>query len=109
MPVSPAVHTPAARESRVSGRIGRLLGAVLACTALAVSACASHPDNSASIIRTTTNIAGAGVVGIERDTTQACPLPSAPDPADGPIRTVRHRSEERRVGKECRSRWSPYH
>ena len=20
-----------------------------------------------------------------------------------------HRSEERRVGKECRSRWSPYH
>ena len=25
-------------------------------------------------------------------------------PADGAIR-----SEERRVGKECRSRWSPYH
>ena len=26
-------------------------------------------------------------------------------------RTVQHkkRSEERRVGKECRSRWSPYH
>ena len=23
--------------------------------------------------------------------------------------TVRSRSEERRVGKECRSRWSPYH
>ena len=23
--------------------------------------------------------------------------------------TVRPRSEERRVGKECRSRWSPYH
>src|SRR3989442_4927607 len=22
---------------------------------------------------------------------------------------VLHRSEERRVGKECRSRWSPYH
>src|SRR5256885_5063605 len=22
---------------------------------------------------------------------------------------VSHRSEERRVGKECRSRWSPYH
>ena len=27
------------------------------------------------------------------------------DPAEGPAR----RSEERRVGKECRSRWSPYH
>ena len=26
------------------------------------------------------------------------------------VRTVREaRSEERRVGKECRSRWSPYH
>src|ERR1041385_1659872 len=24
-------------------------------------------------------------------------------------RVVRERSEERRVGKECRSRWSPYH
>src|SRR2546429_4899949 len=26
----------------------------------------------------------------------------------GDVRS-RHRSEERRVGKECRSRWSPYH
>src|SRR2546426_12517810 len=24
-------------------------------------------------------------------------------------RSVQRRSEERRVGKECRSRWSPYH
>ena len=24
-------------------------------------------------------------------------------------RTLAARSEERRVGKECRSRWSPYH
>ena len=28
-------------------------------------------------------------------------------PSAEPIRTSR--SEERRVGKECRSRWSPYH
>ena len=27
----------------------------------------------------------------------------------GPILMVVPRSEERRVGKECRSRWSPYH
>ena len=26
-----------------------------------------------------------------------------------PISTNEIRSEERRVGKECRSRWSPYH
>ena len=25
------------------------------------------------------------------------------------VETVEKRSEERRVGKECRSRWSPYH
>ena len=25
------------------------------------------------------------------------------------LREKDHRSEERRVGKECRSRWSPYH
>ena len=25
------------------------------------------------------------------------------------ITTTEQRSEERRVGKECRSRWSPYH
>ena len=26
-----------------------------------------------------------------------------------PLAVVEARSEERRVGKECRSRWSPYH
>src|SRR5690242_21609049 len=26
-----------------------------------------------------------------------------------PFAAIEHRSEERRVGKECRSRWSPYH
>ena len=29
--------------------------------------------------------------------------------AIGPERKAQLRSEERRVGKECRSRWSPYH
>ena len=34
-----------------------------------------------------------------------------PKKATGLINSMRHiiRSEERRVGKECRSRWSPYH
>ena len=27
----------------------------------------------------------------------------------GENKVIRDRSEERRVGKECRSRWSPYH
>ena len=25
------------------------------------------------------------------------------------VKDIKRRSEERRVGKECRSRWSPYH
>ena len=29
--------------------------------------------------------------------------------ANGDVPVCIHRSEERRVGKECRSRWSPYH
>ncbi|WUI35132.1 ABC transporter substrate-binding protein [Nocardia sp. NBC_00416] len=80
-----------------TGRARRLLGAALACAALTVSACASHPDDSASIVRATTKIAGAGVVGVERDTTQACSLPTAPDPAEGATRTVRHSAGESQV------------
>src|SRR2546430_4449058 len=40
-------------------------------------------------------------------------LPAGPDQAShlgsGEPALRRRRSEERRVGKECRSRWSPYH
>src|SRR2546430_10050328 len=40
-------------------------------------------------------------------------VPLAPGPARAACRSTRpracRRSEERRVGKECRSRWSPYH
>lgn len=34
-------------------------------------------------MRTTTNVAGASVVGIDRDTRRACPLPTPPDKATG--------------------------
>ena len=33
----------------------------------------------------------------------------SPDYAGADVVLVNTRSEERRVGKECRSRWSPYH
>src|SRR3712207_8495037 len=35
--------------------------------------------------------------------------PKGQSPARRPRRRPGRRSEERRVGKECRSRWSPYH
>ena len=37
------------------------------------------------------------------------PSVEAYDIADAPELKSEVRSEERRVGKECRSRWSPYH
>ena len=38
------------------------------------------------------------------------PLPGATVKVTGKAQgVVANRSEERRVGKECRSRWSPYH
>src|SRR2546429_2611490 len=37
------------------------------------------------------------------------PPPPPPPPAAVQVVHVKPRSEERRVGKECRSRWSPYH
>src|SRR5256886_13159777 len=33
----------------------------------------------------------------------------AESPSTLRLRATKQRSEERRVGKECRSRWSPYH
>src|SRR5688572_31817130 len=37
-------------------------------------------------------------------------VPAEPDPrSTGQLQPDPGRSEERRVGKECRSRWSPYH
>ena len=39
--------------------------------------------------------------------TQVCCMPNTNPVNDNAVVTTR--SEERRVGKECRSRWSPYH
>ena len=45
--------------------------------------------------------------GLEHGPTDFFPHPPAVDP--GYQFELAARSEERRVGKECRSRWSPYH
>ena len=38
-----------------------------------------------------------------------CLIVPLTDESYGFIKVLTTRSEERRVGKECRSRWSPYH
>ena len=37
------------------------------------------------------------------------PLKIIPNTKGDILHAMKARSEERRVGKECRSRWSPYH
>src|SRR5256885_6945236 len=49
----------------------------------------------------------ADAAGAEIDGPEVGPIGAADRAAAGPVAGVR--SEERRVGKECRSRWSPYH
>ena len=56
---------------------------------------------------------------VKRNSLQAWILAARPKTLTGAVTPVLigtalaamdgHRSEERRVGKECRSRWSPYH
>ncbi|MFC8527073.1 ABC transporter substrate-binding protein [Nocardia sp. NPDC057227] len=82
MPVSARVRT------RFLSASPRTL-VVLAAGTLLLAGCGQQTDDASTIIRTTTNIAGAGVVGLERDTSQACPLPSRPDPGPG-TRAVTH-------------------
>ncbi|WP_378732878.1 ABC transporter substrate-binding protein [Nocardia brasiliensis] len=94
MPLSAFVRTrnrtasPRSGTARVARR--RIVAVAALCATTVAAGCSSTPDDASSIVRTTTNIAGAGVVGLERDTTRACALPSAPDPANGSTRTVTH-------------------
>ncbi|WP_228003288.1 ABC transporter substrate-binding protein [Nocardia australiensis] len=71
-------------STRYAARGRRGAAVATLCAAVLVAGCANKSDDASSIVRTTTNIAGAGVVGLERDTSTACPLPSAPDSATGP-------------------------
>ena len=64
----------------------------------------------AGSIRMEAPIPGKAAVGIEvenssRETVRAGDIFASREFRDHPVL----RSEERRVGKECRSRWSPYH
>src|SRR2546426_11442476 len=45
----------------------------------------------------------------EQPTTERLEHPGEPELGEQRRRAAIRRSEERRVGKECRSRWSPYH
>ncbi|MFI5779422.1 iron-siderophore ABC transporter substrate-binding protein [Nocardia sp. NPDC051570] len=84
MPVlesDPTRNIPA--DDRVRARRLRAGGLALAALVMLLTGCANGSDDEANIVRTTTSIAGADVVGIERDTRQACSLPTTPDQSAG--------------------------
>src|SRR5260370_28349002 len=65
------------------------------------SAPVSEPvDNWFARVDRSVGMAAATVPSGDSRIEDALPPPNVSD---------KHRSEERRVGKECRSRWSPYH
>ena len=67
------------------------------------------------ILQTDINMVNEYVDMIERTRSTREPRPgdticyTAPNGEYYPQAHIEYRSEERRVGKECRSRWSPYH
>jgi len=81
--------------------VSRLGFAFGAAGFLGAAIIASAATNAAPGKNTAKIMGGAGSVGVH----------PAQKPAQGKVawRFKIKRSEERRVGKECRSRWSPYH
>ncbi|WP_330229207.1 ABC transporter substrate-binding protein [Nocardia sp. NBC_00508] len=92
MPLSAFVRlrnrTAPSAHAASAGR--RVIAVAALCATVLAAGCGGKSDDDVSIVRTTTNIAGAGVVGLERDTTRACALPSAPDQTSEATRSVAH-------------------
>ena len=101
MVVEPRVHLFDEPTSNLSAESVSLLEAVVvdgADDGRLAAAVAVLEGQGVEVILGRQRIAHARVAGQQADAADA--------PVQGPARS---RSEERRVGKECRSRWSPYH
>ena len=80
------------------------VAALLACP-LAVQAA---PQPMATVTAGLSRTEGLIPIYADAERGRVLMLLPAPD-AEGISGRYIHRSEERRVGKECRSRWAPYH
>src|SRR5260370_26956638 len=74
----------------------------------ALPICASAASNVADAL-VTLLLAHVIVHNAHDPATMDAALALAVDQDDADVEPGKRRSEERRVGKECRSRWSPYH
>src|ERR1051326_6471291 len=87
---------------RIIGSIGRLLR----CLAIHIEHALPAPREALRIVL----IAAQSPLGLAGERVHRNPSQEAHLLAVGTGQLdAFHRSEERRVGKECRSRWSPYH
>jgi len=93
-----------AREPHVAGR--SLPPQVLARLAQGLR---DHPTTCVWLAFLGEQAVGVAVCFVGYSTFQSRPLINIHDLAVHRDARGRGRSEERRVGKECRSRWSPYH
>src|SRR5690554_7736023 len=76
--------------------------------ALPISAVVKHPPGVQRPARVNSHVSPRpvdGRAGVEGDDVERAVVVAFVVPVGGLLK----RSEERRVGKECRSRWSPYH
>ena len=90
-------------------RIYPYIFSLLACIGIALPGY-SQVDRNETLIRSALHGLEYEIkAGFSIGGTAPLPLPVEIRSIDGYNPTLAIRSEERRVGKECRSRWSPYH
>src|SRR5256885_4058419 len=75
----------------------------------ALPICADRATDADILESSHTLYAGYGLRRVYYSAFSPIPDASRDLPPQAPPLMREHRSEERRVGKECRSRWSPYH
>ena len=93
--------------------------ALISAAVIGLAACSQEPAKPAENAAPAASEAAPAETAAPADAapaSEAAPADSAAAPAAGNCATtvkandaMQLRSEERRVGKECRSRWSPYH
>ena len=86
---------------------------LLLCLSLFVAGYVSAQDYRAIVKGIVTDETGEGVIGatvlVKNESTGFSAGSITNETGEDIVKQLPLRSEERRVGKECRSRWSPYH
>ena len=87
-------------------RLFACCAAISACTSVSASAESVRVETERGAV--SFSMSAAGGLRVTRGEAESPELVFV-DSFASALKSERKRSEERRVGKECRSRWSPYH